>query len=98
MIIATGHAVARPDTLDEMLRISREHVERSRKEPGCLLHSVHRDVENPLRLFFFEHWADRAALAVHVTVPEARAFGRRLNELAAEPGRFDVYEAEPTRL
>ena len=98
MIIATGHVVARPETADEMLKISLEHVLRSRKEPGCLLHSVHRDVEDPLRLVFVEQWADRDALEVHFKVPEARAFVRRLYELAADRGRLDLYEAAPTQL
>ena len=31
-------------------------------EPGCLLHSVHHDVEDPNRLVFVEHWADHDAL------------------------------------
>jgi quinol monooxygenase YgiN len=41
-----------------MLRISREHVHRSRKEPGCISHDVSIDAENPLRLTFFERWSD----------------------------------------
>jgi quinol monooxygenase YgiN len=62
MIIVTGMVVTRPDSFDEILRLSTEHVLRSRKEPGCLSHSVHRDTEDPLRLHFFERWQDRAAL------------------------------------
>ena len=34
------------------------HVRRSRTEPGCLFHAVHRDVEEPLRLVFVERWVD----------------------------------------
>ena len=43
-----------PETLPEVLRLSLEHVNRSRLEPGCLLHSVHRDVEDPNRVVFLE--------------------------------------------
>jgi len=56
MIIVTGSIQARPDTLDELLALSVEHVRRSRGEPGCVSHAVHRDVEDPLRLVFFEQW------------------------------------------
>jgi hypothetical protein len=38
MIIVTGSVHARPEALDEVLRLSLEHVHRSRLEPGCLLH------------------------------------------------------------
>ena len=36
-----------------------EHVRRSRTEPGCLLHSVHQNVEDPSVVVFLEHWEDR---------------------------------------
>jgi len=58
-------------------------VHRSRSEPGCISHAVHVDCENPLRLVFFEQWADRAALLAHFAVtclarvcPLAAIFGR----------------------
>jgi quinol monooxygenase YgiN len=93
VIIVTGSVKARPDTLDELLRISLEHVRRSRREPGCLLHTVHYDVEYPNRLVFLEHWSDRDALTAHFNVPESGAFARALAELAAESPRIDIYDA-----
>ena len=47
-------------------------------EPGCLLHSVHHDVEDPNRLVFIEHWADRAALDTHFRVPASGTFVQAL--------------------
>ena len=74
MIIVTGSVRARPDALDEVLRLSLEHVQRSRQEPGCLLHSVHQDVEDPHRVVFLERWADRDALEAHFRVAASRTF------------------------
>ncbi|MGY3445958.1 putative quinol monooxygenase [Bradyrhizobium sp. USDA 4473] len=59
MIVVTGNITARPETFDEVRRLSLAHVHRSRTEPGCISHAVHVDCENPLRLVFFEQWADR---------------------------------------
>jgi quinol monooxygenase YgiN len=102
MIIVTGTATASPETLAEMTRISLEHARRSRAEEGCISHDVHADCENPLRLMFFERWADADALKKHFARPESRAFARRLRELAAATGeardRMDVYEAAKTRV
>jgi quinol monooxygenase YgiN len=98
MILVTGQVLARPDALDEVLALSRAHVERSRLEPGCLLHSVHQDVEDPNRVVFLEHWADREALAAHFQVPASLELVTALGELAAEPPQMQVYEAEPTRI
>jgi len=95
MIIVTGRVLARAETLEEVRRISLEHVHRSRLEPGCLLHSVHHDVENPSRLVFLEHWLDRDALAAHFGVPASRAFAKALGDLAAEPPAMEIYAAEP---
>lgn len=93
MIVITGTVVAKPDRIEEALMLSLEHVKRSRLEPGCISHAVHRDAENPLRLVFFEEWADIAALNAHFAVPAARAFGRAMDALASEPPSIRIYEA-----
>lgn len=97
MIVVTGSVRARPETFDEVLRLSREHVARSRTEPGCLAHAVHVDCEDALRLVFVERWADIAALYAHFAVPESRAFGKALAGLAAAVPDLQVYEATEVR-
>ena len=95
MVIVTGTVVGRPDTIDELARLGVEHCVRSRAEPGCLTHNVHRDVEDDLRLVFVERWEDRAALDAHFAVPESGAYVTRAMELAAEPPRIQIYEIVP---
>src|SRR5215207_7734256 len=63
MIIVTGAIQARLDTLDELCRLSLEHVARSRAEPGCLEHGVAVDANDGRRLVFFERGADPRRLA-----------------------------------
>ena len=94
MILVTGSVNARPEMLPELLQLSLEHVRRSRLEPGCLLHSVHHDVEDPNRLVFIEHWADRDALMTHFRVPASGAFAKAAGDLAAEPPTLEIYDAE----
>jgi quinol monooxygenase YgiN len=98
VIIVTGSVHARPDALDEVLRLSLEHVRRSRLEPGCLLHSVHQDVEDPYRVVFIEHWADRDALLTHFAVPESGAFVQAVQGLAVGSPSIEIYDAEPAKL
>jgi quinol monooxygenase YgiN len=93
MIIVTGSVTARQDSFEEVRRLSLEHVRRSRQEPGCISHAVHVDGENPLRLVFFEQWADRAALAAHFVVPASRDFVRSLQALAAAATTIELYDA-----
>lgn len=93
MIIVTGSVLAGSESFDEVLRISTEHVRRSRAEPGCISHAVQRDTEEPLRLHFLERWTDIAALKTHFAVPESRVFGGELVRLGAEPPSMTLYEA-----
>ena len=98
MIVVTGSVTARQETFEEVERLSLEHVLRSRKEPGCVSHGVHRDVENPLRIVFLEEWSDRAALVVHFAVPASQEFSKAVAKLAAAPTTLRVYEGERVRI
>ena len=93
MILVTGSVRARTETFDEALAHSLAHVARSRTEPGCISHHVHRDAEDTLRLVFVERWDGMDALKTHFRVPESRAFGKALAALAAEPPDMQLYEA-----
>jgi quinol monooxygenase YgiN len=93
MILITGSVTAREDSVDEIRRLSLEHVHRSRKESGCISHAVHVDCENTLRLVFIEQWADRAALLAHFALPASRNFVRALQPLAADAAALEIYDA-----
>ena len=87
MVIVTGEILARPETLDALIAVCVDHSRRSRGEPGCISHDSFVDTENPLRIFFFERWADRASLEAHFAVPESNAFMREVRALAAGGSR-----------
>jgi quinol monooxygenase YgiN len=93
MILVLGSFVAKEGLLPEALALSREHVARSRAEPGCISHGLHQDAESPSRLVFVEEWRDHASLQEHFRVPASRAFGKALAALAVEPPSIVLYEA-----
>ena len=68
------------------------HVRRSRTEPGCVLHSVHRDVENHHRFVFLEQWESRAAPDQHFEVPESIAFVKAVRALAVDATKMQIFE------
>jgi quinol monooxygenase YgiN len=98
VVIVIGSVTAREDTVDHVVALSLEHVRRSRLEPGCLLHSVHRDAEDSRRLVFIEHWADVDALRRHFAVPASGAFVTEAAALADGPTELEIYDASPTSL
>lgn len=97
MLIVTGTVQARPEDAPEVFRLALEHVRRSRTEPGCLSHDVYVSGEDEYRFFFFERWADQAALDAHFAVPASRGFARRLGELSAQPPQMHIYAAATLR-
>jgi quinol monooxygenase YgiN len=94
MVIVTGSILAKPETFEELRRVSLAHTLRSRTEAGCEQHDVHSDVENALRLVFVERWTDRATLLAHFAEPNARAFIAQARKLAAEPPSISIYTAD----
>lgn len=95
MIIVTGSVLAKAATFDEISRLCLEHVRRSRGEPGCVSHDVYTSVEEPLRLFFFERWADSAAIEAHFGIPASGQFVRDVGRLADGPPTIEVFDAKP---
>ncbi|MDB5095022.1 MAG: hypothetical protein JWO85_3123 [Candidatus Eremiobacteraeota bacterium] len=95
MIIVTGSVTARSEDIERLKQASLDHVLRSRTEPGCLRHSVLIDAENPLRLFFYEVWADYDALVAHFKHPGSVEFIEAVRELAVETSGPEAYEARP---
>jgi len=97
MILVWGSVEARDGSCEEMLRLSLEHVARSRGEPGCLSHTVSVDAENRNRLNFFEEWKDLNALHQHFAVSESVAFAARLVELSVEPPELRIFDSSRIR-
>jgi quinol monooxygenase YgiN len=94
MLIVTGSIECRPDTIDRILELGLAHVQRSRLEPGCILHSIHRDVENELRIVFIEQWEDANALEDHFHVPASGEFVREAAALTLRQPEMSIFEVE----
>jgi len=93
MIIVVGSVDGRSEGFDRLVKISLEHVHRSRGEDGCIEHNVQIDCEDPLRLRFFERWRDAAALKTHFARSESRAFAQEVARLSNKPPVMTIYEA-----
>ena len=96
-IIVIGTADGSDDTIDELIVAALAHVHRSRLEPGCLAHGVHRDVEDPNHLVFVERWADRAALDQHFKVADSMQIVAAIDRLGAGKPTLHIYEANQVR-
>lgn len=93
MIVITGSVQGRPEVLAELEQACLAHSRRSRAEPGCVSHAVHRDLEDPNRLVFVEQWRDAEAVRAHFAVPASQAFVAELAEWSTGPGTLTIAEA-----
>ena len=91
VIIVIGSVTTAPEHAEEALAHSLRHVQRSRLEPGCISHDVHRHAEDPLRLVFVERWQDRAAVDAHFAVPDSGEFVKAVGVLASQPPEMAIY-------
>jgi quinol monooxygenase YgiN len=53
---------------------TREMMDKSRVEPGCLYYCFSADLENPVFFHFSEEWASEDALQAHLQTPHLVAF------------------------
>lgn len=93
MIIVFGNVQVAPHHMERARRLAREHVERSRQEPGCVSHHVYEDPDRPNHLVFVEEWASEQALKAHFAVPASVEFVNELGRLAASRSRIRLLQA-----
>lgn len=93
MVIVIGSITVQTESLADALKISQEHVARSRAEPGCISHAVHTDSENPNRLVFVERWESMSALEQHFQVPASGEFITRLGSLTSAAPEMNIYQS-----
>ncbi len=67
-------AKTRPEQANAFEALLRPHVEPSRQEPGCIEYHMLRDLQDPTLFIFYEVWASKADLDVHLALPHMRAF------------------------
>ena len=75
MILVLGSVTVRDGMIDEAVKLSKEHVNRSRSEPGSVSHAVHRDCEDPNRLAFVAALTAVAIGAPSMTIYAASRVG-----------------------
>ena len=63
------------DRIDEFLRVIEADAIGSRLEEGCLRFDVIRDMENPLKFFFYEAYKDDDAVERHKSYDHFLAWG-----------------------
>ncbi len=80
-------------TLDQVLAISNELVEKSRLDEGCKGYDLYQSTTNPSILMFCESWESQAALDKHMTMPHFTKAVPLLTELTVDGLSLESFES-----
>ena len=69
MIVLKVEMLVKPGTETKCKEFIRAMQQHSRREPGCLMYVGHQSIEDSRRFFFYEQYADQAALDFHRNAP-----------------------------
>lgn len=94
MIMVIGSVEAKAEHRDEILALCVNHVQRSRKEAGCLDHRVSIDAENEHRFVFVEYWDSMAALKVHFDLEASKGFVQSLMPMVSSKPDMQIFKTE----
>jgi len=65
MITIVAKSIVKEGKLEEFKVLTKEMIEKSRKEEGCLSYNLYHDVHNDHILTFIEDWKDMETIDLH---------------------------------
>lgn len=92
MLKVVAKNFADPKHLDEILKLSRELVELTRGEPGCVSYGVYQDTEHPELLTMIEEWESREALETHLNSAHFMRIVPQMGKLMTRDADMNVYQ------
>lgn len=92
MIRVVCKAKLKQDTpVEEYLKSAREVVAETRKEKGCMMYTLHQDLQDPLIFTTIEEWVDEEAINQHNQSEHIRKLVPELRKLR-ESTEINLYK------
>jgi len=90
MIKVVAKSYAKADRLEQLLELSREMVEETNKEQGCISYELFQDVKDPNVLVIIEEWESQEALDRHMASEHFKRLIPQMNELRERPSEVNI--------
>lgn len=90
MIKVVAKSYAKADGLDRILELSREMVEKTVVEDGCISYELFQDVKDPRAMIIIEEWESQEALDRHMASEHFKRLVPQLNELRERPSELNI--------
>lgn len=101
MLIVAGHFDVDPADRDAFLRSRQDAMRRSRAEAGCVAYVFSADPIEAGRVWLFERWESKEALAAHLAAmrsaprPAADPSAPRVSVLSSEVLQYEISNTGP---
>ena len=92
MITIVAKSVLKEGKVEDFKVITRELIEASRKEAGCISYNLYQDVENHKILTFIEEWENLEAIERHNASEHFNRIVPQMSELREGPSEVNLYQ------
>lgn len=94
MIIVTAKITAKPGKRDKIISKSRNLIESTRLEQGCVNYNLYASTEDDDVLIMLEQWKNQDVLDSHMQTEHFKAFGADIKDILAEDLNITIYSAD----
>lgn len=77
---------------DEFIKLTKELIQKSRKEDGCIAYHLFEDVNDPLILTFVEDWRDQEAINNHNNSEHFKRIVPQFPEFRSGEKELNIYK------
>ena len=81
-----------PNQIDEYIETTKELIELTRKEAGCIQYSLCQDSNTPNIISFIEQWESREHLKAHMETEHFQRLVPLLATFNEREGELNIYE------
>jgi len=75
--IISAQVFIKPEKVDEFIAATKNLIEKSRAEEGCISYSLYQDPQDRTKFLFFEEWKNQAAIDFHFSTEHFVKLGSR---------------------
>ena len=91
MIRIVAKSVVQSFQKEAYLRLAKELIEESRKEPGCISYELYQEIGNANVLTFIEEWENQASVDSHNQSKHFKSILPRMAEYRVGPSEVTYY-------
>lgn len=90
MIKVVAKSYAKGENIEKILELTREMVENTVKEEGCIKYEFFQDIKAPKVMLIIEEWESEEALNLHMASEHFKRIIPQLNELREKPSEVSI--------